>query len=340
MSHDILRVRDFNPTSSIVSSVEANKGGQGKGGYVNYAGMPKFRLQLPRMHAPFGMSEFTDDTTGRKKYDVALSFGKSENMKGTLKLFHQKMFEWDDLMLKRAHENCVDWFKKPKKLMTENVLRKNYTPFVNRYKDDNGEYTELYPDRIKLKIPYWDGKFSLKVYNEKQELVGVEYITPHCEVIAVVKSFRLWVSGDKFGVIMNAEQLQVFPPERLTGFSMLPDLESESSEGGPVSQPNQGEGGDDSEGAPMSVSEEEEDVDAPVAEDEAEDEAEEEDDEEPEIEDETSSEKTEPEAEPEAEVEAEVEEKPKKRGRARGTKSSTTSSKKSKTNDRFAEMNK
>ena len=50
----------------------------------------------------------------------------------------------------------------------------------------------------------------------------------------MVKSSNVWISADKFGVCLNAGVLQVFPPERLTGYSFLPDLEAQAVDETPL----------------------------------------------------------------------------------------------------------
>ena len=255
MTDDILRIRDFNPTNTNYSKLDTNAFG-GKKMWVNYEGRRKFVLQLPRMVAPFGVSEFADAATGKTKYYLNLSFNKKDDMKGIIKMFHDKLTQWDDKLVEDASNNTVAWFKKPANKLTKNVLKKNYTPLLVRFKDPNTlEYTGEYPDKVKLKIPFWDGKFAVEVFDENQNPVDMSYIKPGSEIIAVVKSSNVWISADKFGASLNAGVLQVFPPERLSGYSFLPDLEEQASTESPVQpsgEPSQPQsepvGGGDSEG--------------------------------------------------------------------------------------------
>lgn len=237
MTEDILRIRDFTPNLTEYSKIESNTFG-GKKMWVNYQGRKKFTLQLPRMHAPFGVSDFVDATTGKTKYYLNLSFSKEQEMKGVVKMFHDKLAEWDDKVVDDASNNTLTWFKKPATKLTKNVIKKNYTPMLARYKDkETLEFTGEYPDKVKLKVPFWDDKFTVEVYDENQNRVDISYIKPNSEIIAVVKSSNVWISADKFGVSLNAGVLQVFPPERLTGYSFLPDLEEQAVEEPSVPQP-------------------------------------------------------------------------------------------------------
>src|SRR5690606_3016613 len=111
------------------------------------------------------------------------------------------------------------------------AVQKNYTPMLSRYKDKTSlEYTGEFPDKVKLKMPFFNDEFSVEVYDENTNRVGVDYITPNCEIIAVIKSSSVWISSDKFGVSLSAGVLQVFPPSKLTGYSFLPDLEPQATE--------------------------------------------------------------------------------------------------------------
>lgn len=246
---DILRVRDFEPALTEYSKMETNNFG-GKKMWINYSGRKSFRFQFPRMEAPFGVSDFTDPATGKTKYYLNLTFKKESDMKGVLKMFHEKMTAWDEKIIEDASQNTVAWFKKPAAKMTKNVIRKNYTPMLNKYKDPTTlEFTGLYADKLKLKIPFWNDSFSVEVYDEAGVKTDINYIKPHSEIIAVIKSANIWFTGDKFGCSLNGGVLQVFPPERLTGYSFLPDLAAPqpaqpAQPAQPVRQDNDDEGVD------------------------------------------------------------------------------------------------
>jgi len=339
MTDDILRIRDFNPKSTLYSKLETNTFG-GKKMWVNYQGRKNFRMQLPRMHAPFGVSDFTDQSTGKSKYYLNLSFSKKEDMAGILKMFHEKLGEWDEKVIEDASNNTVAWFKKPANKLTKKAVQKNYTPMLARYKDKNTlEYTGEYPDKVKLKMPFFNDEFSVEVYDENANRVGVDYITPNCEIIAVIKSSSVWISSDKFGVSLSAGVLQVFPPSKLTGYSFLPDLEpqaTQQAEESPVETEAEAE-----EEAPVEVDSESSEEEAPVEEESPEEESPVEEEESPEEEEkESSSEeddvKIESESEETPEPEPTPEPKKKKRAaptRATGTKTTKSKAKKAKTDE-------
>ena len=331
MTDDILRIRDFNPQSTLYSKLETNTFG-GKKMWVNYQGRKNFRMQLPRMHAPFGVSDFTDQATGKSKYYLNLSFSKNEDMSGILKMFHEKLSEWDDKVVDDASKNTVTWFKKPANKLTKKAVQKNYTPMLARYKDKNTlEYTGEYPDKVKLKMPFFNDEFNVEVYDENANRVGVDYITPNCEIIAVIKSSSVWISSDKFGVSLSAGVLQVFPPSKLTGYSFLPDLEPQASqqeEESPVREESpveEAEAEEEVEESPVEVEAEEEssEEESPI-EEESPAEAEEESPAEVEEDSSSSEEEDDVKIESESEETPEPEPEPKKKKRAAPSRATGT----------------
>ena len=69
MSLSIQQSTDFVPTAVQFSKLRKNKNG-GKAVYLNAGDNKKVYLQLPFMRSPYGLSAFTDESSGRTSYSM------------------------------------------------------------------------------------------------------------------------------------------------------------------------------------------------------------------------------------------------------------------------------
>ena len=75
----------FNASNVSFSDVRKNAKG-GKAVYLNQVGGGKLIFQLPPLRAPFGLSEYKDEASGRVSYTLPLSLDKPEILEAFSKL--------------------------------------------------------------------------------------------------------------------------------------------------------------------------------------------------------------------------------------------------------------
>ena len=73
MSLSIQQSTEFSAASVQFSKLRKNKNG-GKAVYLNAGDNKKLYVQFPFMRSPYGLSNFTDEGTGRTSYSLDLSF--------------------------------------------------------------------------------------------------------------------------------------------------------------------------------------------------------------------------------------------------------------------------
>jgi hypothetical protein len=297
----VFRIRNFDPNVLTYSPPTTNSFG-GKVVYINTTDRKQVYVQTPKMRGSIQKFTPTDKKSGKPtgdpKYSLRCSFGFEP--KGTVEQYHEILKNWDEEMVNRGHSNCVSWLHKKAGTGIDTV-EEMYSSMVNISVDKDLEPDGKYPDSVRFKMQVGpDGTLlkGLEIYDEDEtEIKNVNDLPNSFHVIAIVRCTGVWFASGKFGISWRVAQMQVFRPARITGYSILPDLD-------PVP-----------ENEPAEIAAEPEQADE-SAKPEPEEESEE-----PEGEPEPEEESEEPEAEPEAEEESEPTPEPspepvkKKRGR-------------------------
>ena len=131
--------------------------------------------------------------------------------------------------------NSKEWFGKI--ITSPDVIEALYTPMLRypKKKDAHGEPTgELdleRPPTLKVKIPYWEGKFNFKVFNDKKKRMypltdeegeeisddeqpdPLSFIVKGSKVALQIVSGGIWFAGGKFGTNWKLRELVVKPKE-------------------------------------------------------------------------------------------------------------------------------
>ena len=264
--------------------------------YVGY-NSKNLVVQTPEMLMPFGFNCY--DKGEYPKYSVDLSFSGMETSK-SMQAFHDNLQSMDDRLISEGVKQSLNWFKK--KSMSKEVVSSLFNSTVKTPMDKEGEPLP-YPPRLKLKIPYKDGKCVTQFYNKQGELIDEspdKILVRGSKAKAVIQCVGLWISSSNYMCQWKAVRMEVEVPELSEDGGFLSDTDDEDS--GSTSS-----GGAKTAGAKAEVAEEVEDS-------EEEDDEEDEDDDE---EDEEDSSEDEPEPEPEPV-------KPKKKATTKKGKGKTT----------------
>ena len=192
--------------------------------YFKHEGSPRLVLQTPVLHAPFGLSTYTDDKTGVTKYSLDVSFrGMDEDPK--VQQFFEKMQALDAYTMETAVSNSKEWFGKKQ---SKEVIENFYRPLVKPSKDPT-----KYAPTMKMKIQTKrNGDIDLTAFDSEQnELNITDALSPGCKVKAIIEASSVWfVNKTMFGITWKLVQLQVMPSDKISGFSFQEDDEEEYEE--------------------------------------------------------------------------------------------------------------
>jgi hypothetical protein len=215
MSLTIQQSTEFSPANVQFSKLRKNKNG-GKAVYLNAGDNKKLYLQFPFMRSPYGMSAFTDETTGRTSYSLDLSFDPDNEEAMAL---HEKLKELDDIIVNTVAANSQEWLGK--EFNVEVLKQALYKPMVRPGK-------EQYPSTIKLKIlTKPDGTFVPESYSMQKQAVPLDSIEKGNKAMAIVDLNQIWFIDNKFGVTIRLQQALFEQSAKLPSFAFqgvnLPD---------------------------------------------------------------------------------------------------------------------
>jgi hypothetical protein len=215
MSLTIQQSSEFSPADVQFSKLRKNKNG-GKAVYLNAGDNKKLYLQFPFMRSPYGMSAFTDESTGRTSYSLDLSFDPDNEEAVAL---HEKLKELDDIIVNTVAANSQEWLGK--EFNVEVLKQALYKPMVRPGK-------EQYPSTIKLKIlTKPDGTFVPESYSMQKQAVPLDSIEKGQKAMAIVDLNQIWFIDNKFGVTIRLQQALFEQSAKLPSFAFqgvnLPD---------------------------------------------------------------------------------------------------------------------
>ena len=216
MSLAIQQASEFNPASVGFSKLRKNKNG-GKAVYLNGDNNKKLYIQLPFMRSPYGLSAYTDETSGRTSYSLDLSFDYDN---ADAMALHDKLKQLDDIIVETVAKNSKEWLGKEFNVA---VLKEAlYKPLVRPGK-------EQYPATMKLKIlTKPDGSFVPEAYNTKKESISLDSVEKGQKVLTIVDVNQIWFIDNKFGVTVRLQQALLEPSAKLPSFAFQ-GVESVSS---------------------------------------------------------------------------------------------------------------
>tara|TARA_Y100001970_G_C14171751_1_gene824560 strand:- start:292 stop:1215 length:924 start_codon:yes stop_codon:yes gene_type:complete len=226
-SHELItKAKAFNPENVTYRPPVVNSRG-GKSCQLRLKGQPLV-LQIPLM-LTWGVNERVDEQTGRVSYDMSLQFEKGKNR--SVELFCEKMKELQQKVLSDAVTNSKEWFGK--RTLSKEVAEAMMYPILKypKMKDDSGDLDYDRDPTLKLKLPYWDGRFNVELYDmdskplylsqgsEKPQgdKTPMDLIPKGSHVKGLIACTGVWMTGGRFGVTWKLVQTQVRQPVRLVG---------------------------------------------------------------------------------------------------------------------------
>lgn len=226
MAQDLITsFSDFVTDATSYGSPRVNARG-GKSIKINGARGNTLTLSTPLI-LTWGVNKMVDEDSGRVSYNMALQFPSEQYANASTTEFFEKMRDFESKILDDAVTNRKAWFNKNK--MSREVAEALFTPMLRYPKNKvSGEPDYDRMPTMKLKIPFWEGKFNVELYNmDKTTLFsggacddGVSFesfIPKTSHVAAVIQCQGLWFAAGKFGVTWRLVQAIVRQPIRIKG---------------------------------------------------------------------------------------------------------------------------
>lgn len=170
------------------------------------------KFQIPRMYMPFGISGFTP-AFGATKFNIDFSMKNWNVENNYVKKFYDFLKEVEGRVIDRVFELSEEIFGK--QLSRNEVL----DCFNSNIKPANGPYDPKF--RVKI-----DG--GANIYNLNNVIMEgelVEGLYKGFTGAALIEMGNIYFFNKKFGIVWKVNQIKVFEPERMHGFSFGDDVE-------------------------------------------------------------------------------------------------------------------
>lgn len=225
----IIKADDFITNKiNFSDNIRTNKY-SGKSVYVNYDNGP-FRIQMPKMSLPFGVSLYKNPETGDEKHSLELSWA---DVKPELL---EKFKNLESNVIDYVEKNSKELFKKQK---SRAVLEELYQSYLKIAQDDKGNPIDKYAPRLKVKM-YVDGNnFNVDAYdaekvNGKYPKIHLtkdnidDYMSKGAKVETILQCSGIWVVDQKFGISWVLVQVKIHKNEnKLIGYAFEDDSDVE-----------------------------------------------------------------------------------------------------------------
>lgn len=200
----------FNASDVTFSDVRKNAKG-GKAVYLNGTGGQKLIFQLPQMRAPFGLSSFTDESSGRISYSLPLSLDKPEVLEALSK-FDERVLDYitensDALLGKKMSREVIaeGMYKSPVKPST----KEGYSPTLN----------------LKVITNVKDGSIATEAYNAQRQSVPLTDLEKGQALSAIIELNQIWRTPAGVGVSIRVHQVMFAPTNKLKPCAFLAPAE-------------------------------------------------------------------------------------------------------------------
>lgn len=223
-SSQIVNFANYNPSTDISYAKPKINSVGGKNVTIFNSKVKKTTMLSTPLMLTWGMSEFVDDKTGKKSYELSLQFPNADYPDPDGETFLQKLIEFESKIKADAVNYARDWFNKPK--MSPEVIDALWTPMLKYPKNkDTQEFDYTRAPTLRVKIPYWEDEWKIELYDVNQNQIWpstelespMELIPKLSRVAAVIQCGGIWLANGKFGVTWKLFQAVVKPPTSLRG---------------------------------------------------------------------------------------------------------------------------
>ena len=205
----------FNASNVTFSDVRKNAKG-GKAVYLNQAGGGKLIFQLPQLRAPFGLSEYRDEASGRVSYTLPLSLDKPEVLAQFAALDERVLTfiteRSEEILGKKMSREVIaeGMYKSPVKPSS----KEGYAPILN----------------LKVVTSLKDGSIATEAYNAQRQSVPLSDLEKGQALSAIVEINQIWRTPAGVGVSIRVHQVMFAPTNKLKPCAFLASAEDPVSD--------------------------------------------------------------------------------------------------------------
>jgi hypothetical protein len=173
------------------------------------------------MMMTWGIADFIGDNgESDGKFSISLNFPNDDYKKPATDQFLQKLKDFENKILDDAVKNSELWWGEE---MSREVCKHTFFPFLKYTKNkDTKKIDPSKPPSIRAKVPNYDGKWNVELYDTKENLIfpcenknltPADFVPKLSQVACVLQCGGIWIGGKGWGLTWKLVQSVVKPRE-------------------------------------------------------------------------------------------------------------------------------
>lgn len=216
----VLTTADWNTSANKYMPPKVNERGGKSISMISKQTNRSLHLSTPLLMT-WGVADFVDEKgESDGKFSMSLNFPNAEYATPATNMFLQKLKDFENQILDDAVTNSELWWGEE---MSREVAKHTFFPFIkySRNKDTKKIDTSK-PPSIRAKVPYYNGKWAVEIYDTKSNMIfpcendnltPVDFIPKMSSVACVLQCGGIWIGGKGWGLTWKLIQCVVKPRE-------------------------------------------------------------------------------------------------------------------------------
>lgn len=216
----VLSVNEWEPASVKYMPPKVNDRGGKSIALISTQTNRSLHISTPLMMT-WGISDFVDDKgESDGKYSMSLNFPNEEYKTPVSDVFLNKLKALENQILDDAVKNSESWFGEE---MSREVAKHTFFSFLKYSKNKDTKKTDYTrPPSIRAKVPFYDGKWAVELYDTQSKMIfpcdnthvsPVDLVPKMSNVACVLQCSGIWVGGKGWGLTWKLIQSIVKPRE-------------------------------------------------------------------------------------------------------------------------------
>jgi len=216
----VLSSADWSPSSVKFMPPKVNERGGKSISIISKQTNRSLHISTPMMMT-WGIADFIGDNgESDGKFSISLNFPNDEYKKPATDKFLQQLKDFENYILDAAVTNSELWWGEE---MSREVCKHTFFPFLKYSKNKDTKKIDLSkPPSIRAKVPFYDGKWNVELYDTKENLIfpcdnqnltPVDFVPKLSQVACVLQCGGIWIGGKGWGLTWKLIQSVVKPRE-------------------------------------------------------------------------------------------------------------------------------
>lgn len=217
----VLSCDDWNTSSLKYMPPKVNERGGKSINLISTQTNRSLHITTPMMMT-WGITDFIGDNgEADGKYSMSLNFPNDDYRKPATDAFLKKLKDFENQILDDAVKNSELWWGED---MTRAVCKHTFFPFLKYSKNKDTKKIDLSkPPSIRAKVPNYDGKWGVEIYDTRDNLIfpsdkdkhlsPADFVPKLSQVACVLQCGGIWIGGKGWGLTWKLIQCVVKPRE-------------------------------------------------------------------------------------------------------------------------------